>query len=67
MLTFDPARWNTPELRKIAAAASNAKREIQCKSRGRACAGCENHNLCAYLRDVQIMARRELDVREKVR
>lgn len=67
MLTFEPTRWNTPELRQIAATAVNAKREIQCKSRSRACAGCEKHNLCAYLRDVQIMARKELDVREKAR
>ena len=67
MLTFEPARWNTTELRQIAAAAVTAKREIQCKSRSRACVGCENHNLCAYLRDVQIMARKELGIREKAR
>lgn len=66
MMTFNPIQWSNKELRKMGGIATATRRNFArnvCNSQP--CPTCEYQHLCALMRDVQIMCRKELDKRMK--
>lgn len=60
MMTFNPTQWSDKELQKMGYLAVAAKRNFA----SNCCEGpCEYQHLCALMRDVQIMCKKELDKR----
>lgn len=64
MLTFAPIGWTNDELRRMGGIATAAKRNIKCPSDTTvACNDCSYNHLCALMRDIQIMCKKELSQR----
>ena len=59
MIVFNPLQWSNKELRRMGGIAVATKRNLKCED------SCEYQHLCALMRDVQIMCRKELDKRMK--
>lgn len=62
MIVFNPLQWSNKELRRMGGLAVAIRRNFKCKDQK---CPCEYQHLCALMRDVQIMCRKELDKRMK--
>lgn len=62
MIMFNLLQWTDKELRRMGGIAVATRRNFKCE--GQECP-CEYQHLCALMRDVQIMCRKEIDKRTK--
>lgn len=55
-MIFSPNGWTNDELRRMGGVATAIKRNLECTS----CSDCKYTHLCAWMRDIQIMCKKEL-------